>query len=296
MSDFIKKMFYKQRDDFKKLCAERDTRLYMPDSVDVISDISYNNDGLKEHRLDVYRPSDKKDETLPVIVNIHGGGLIMGNKEFNRYFCGRLCSMGFIVYSIEYCLVPEHNFFEQLNDSVTAMNYIGGRIVQDGGDLNHVYAVADSGGANLLVYNVALSGNNNMAKDLSIKPSDLHFNALGLISGMFYTTKFDGIGLFLPPYLYGKKYRKSPFYSYIKPDKSPVIDSLPPCYLVTSHNDNLQHYTLQFEKALRIHNIPCKLDNFAKHSKLTHAFSVFEPFLPESTLVLESMTNFLKLY
>ncbi len=88
MSDFIKKMFYKQRDDFKKLCAERDTRLYMPDSVDVISDISYNNDGLKEHRLDVYRPSDKKDETLPVIVNIHGGGLIMGNKEFNRYFCG----------------------------------------------------------------------------------------------------------------------------------------------------------------------------------------------------------------
>lgn len=27
---------------------------------------------------------------------------------------------------------------------------------------------------------------------------DLHVNALGLISGMFYTSKFDKIGMFLP--------------------------------------------------------------------------------------------------
>ena len=85
--------------------------------------------------LDIYRPEDSQEKILPVIINVHGGGLIIGNKEFNRYFCALLCKKGFLVYSIEYRLVPDCEFYEQLSDFSDAMNFIKDRIVSDHGEV-----------------------------------------------------------------------------------------------------------------------------------------------------------------
>ena len=43
MSQFITKIFYKQRDDFARLCIERDRNLTLPDGITVKSDIPYIN-------------------------------------------------------------------------------------------------------------------------------------------------------------------------------------------------------------------------------------------------------------
>ena len=53
---------------------------------------------------------------------------------------------------------------------------------------------------------------------------------------------------------------------------------------------------INFTKALKKYNMPHKLINFPKNKPLTHAFSVFEPFLAESSETLKLMTNFLKKY
>ncbi len=57
MSQFITKIFYKQRDDFARSCIERDRNLTLPDGITVKSDIPYINDGISAHRLDIYRPA-----------------------------------------------------------------------------------------------------------------------------------------------------------------------------------------------------------------------------------------------
>lgn len=296
MDKFIKKMFYKQREDFEKSCVERDEKYKIPDGVLVTSDIPYINDGSKAHRLDIYRPQNNDKKILPVIVNIHGGGLIIGNKEFNRCFCANVALQGYLVYSIEYSLIPDCNYFQQLHDVSLAMNFIHKRIVSDGGDISHIYGVADSGGANLLLYTVAIQNNPSVSKSFKIKPSTLKLNAVGFISGMFYTNSFDKIGLFLPKYLYGRHYKKRAFAPLINPEHKYIAGSLVPCYLVTSYNDNLRHYTTNFEKALVKYNIPHKLDNYSKNPRLTHAFCVFEPFYQESTDTIISMTDFFKKY
>ena len=36
----------------------------------------------------------KETQILPVIINVHGGGLLLGNKEFNKYFCALLSNEG----------------------------------------------------------------------------------------------------------------------------------------------------------------------------------------------------------
>lgn len=296
MTDPIKKIFYKQRMDFEASTKQRDKELPFPKNVAEIKDIYYSDDHLPAHQLDIFRPADRKSEVLPVIINIHGGGLLMGSKEFNRFFCARLCKTGYMVYSIEYRLVPDCSFFDQLSDVFMAMDYIKQRIADDYGDTANIYACADSGGACLLTYASAMIHNNKLANAAGIKPASIKLNAIGFISGMFYTNRFDKIGLFLPKYLYGRHYKKEAFAPYINPECSDITEYLPPVFMVTSRNDNLRRYTTDFAMALKKHNACHKLINFPKKSSLTHAFSVFEPFLPESTKTIRAMITFFKQY
>lgn len=93
MSNYIETAFMQQRTDFMKTLPDRRKRFSIPDGVDMYLDIEYVNDQNEAHRLDVFRPSESPDKELPIIFNVHGGGLIMGCKEFNRYFCARLSNL-----------------------------------------------------------------------------------------------------------------------------------------------------------------------------------------------------------
>ena len=278
MANIMEKQFYKQRSDFDKSCIERDKKLTMPEGVEYTENIAYANDGNPSHQLDIYRPKDREGEVLPVIINVHGGGLIIGNKGFNKYFCSLLCKKGFLVYSIEYRLIPDCMIYDQFKDVFMGMDYIKGRIKSDGGDESHVYMVGDSGGACLIMYTNAIQNNYEMARAAGVKPSDLHINK---------------IGMFLPKYLYGKNYKKSAFGKYVNPENKELIESLAPVWLVTSHNDYLRKYTLNFENALSKAGKECELIDFPKDKRLTHAFSVFEPFLPESIKTIDMLAKYL---
>ena len=292
MSNYIETAFMQQRTDFMKTLPDRRKRFSIPDGVDMYLDIEYVNDQNEAHRLDVFRPSESPDKELPIIFNVHGGGLIMGCKEFNRYFCARLCKLGYVVFSIEYRLVPEYTFYHQCTDFFQALRY-----VQDYGNLyygktDEIYGVGDSGGAMLLTYCAAMQNNAEMAAAAQVSVCPAPLQALGLISGMFYTNRFDQIGLSLPKYLYGTDYKHSDFAPYVNPTYQKLVQALPPCLLVTSKNDNLHHYTTKFEKALTKYNMPHRLLDFPKNKQLTHAFSVFEHFLPESTQTIQAIAEY----
>ena len=292
MSNYIETAFMQQRTDFMKTLPDRRKRFSIPDGVDMYLDIEYVNDQNEAHRLDVFRPSESPDKELPIIINVHGGGLIMGCKEFNRYFCARLCKLGYVVFSIEYRLVPEYTFYHQCMDFFQALRY-----VQDYGNLyygktDEIYGVGDSGGAMLLTDCAAMQNNAEMAAAAQVSVCPAPLQALGLISGMFYTNRFDQIGLSLPKYLYGTDYKQSDFAPYVNPTYQKLVQALPPCLLVTSKNDNLHHYTTKFEKALTKYNMPHRLLDFPKNKQLTHAFSVFEPFLPESTQTIQAIAEY----
>ena len=292
----MEKIFYKQRADFERSSAARDKELTFPEDVCETKDIRYSEDACDAHRMDIFRPKGREQEILPVIVNIHGGGLVLGNKEYNRFYCARLSEQGFLVYSLEYRLVPDCTIFDQLSDLSLAMEAVRERLSRDQGDVEHVYAVADSGGACLLTYFAAMQNNRELADAAQITPSKLPLRALGLISGMFYTTCFDQIGLFLPKYLYGRNYKQGAFAPYVNPEHPAVVGSLPPCYLVTSKKDHLQRYTLRFKQALADNQVPYRLQNFCKNPQLTHAFSVFFPDLKESGESIQSMVDFFRKY
>ncbi len=291
------KVFLDKRENFNQTSAKREEEMGKPEGVREYDDISYVEDGQAVHKMDIFQPLDCEGKKWPVIINVHGGGMILGNKEFNRHFCAEVCKRGFLVFSIEYSLVPEIQVYTQFEDLTLAMNKIKEMLPQYGGDIEHVYLVGDSGGAYITTYTVAMQKSEALAKAAGIIPAELKVNALGLISGMFYTTKFDEIGLFMPKFLYGEKYKKSAFAPYVNPEHPEIVTSLPPVLLVSSNNDNLKHYTLNFEKALSKHDAEHELLYFGqKNEKLTHAFSVFEPYLEESQETIDKLVQFLQKY
>lgn len=292
MSKWIKNMFYKQRKEFLDTVPDRDREFTFPSDVEEIRNIPYAGDQDPSHRMDVYRAKEFDGRELPVILNIHGGGLILGCKEYNRYFCAQLSKLGYLVFSIEYRLVPDCLFFDQCEDVFTAMRDIERRLPEYHGMQDRIYAVGDSGGAVLLTYCAAMMNSDKLAKAAGVHPASMKLKALGLISGMYYTTRFDKIGLFLPSYLYGSHYKKDAFAPYINPEHPEVVKSLPPCFLTTSAGDYLRHYTLDFEKSLSQNHVSHELMDFSDGKDLPHAFSVVDPFRTESGQLFAAMSGY----
>lgn len=148
-----------------------------------------------------------------------------------------------------------------------------------------VQMVGDSTGAFLTLYTAAIQRNPTLAKASGVRPSYLEIQSMALISGMFYTTGKDSIGMFLPKALYGESDKKHSFYPYLDPSVPAVGLSLPPCLLITSKRDKLYGYTRDLSQALQRCGTPHTLKNYGDDPNLYHAFFVVEPELPESRMV-----------
>lgn len=289
----IKIKLNKEKDELEKWANLQDERFEVPDSIEMIRDIPYLHDDDNYHTIDIFRPKHTP-YGFPVIINIHGGGLLMGNKSQNKGFNIWLSMKGFLVYSIEYSLVPDVMVQDQLNEINKALGFIKNRIYLDGGDLNRISLVGDSAGAFLALYSAAIQNNKTIAKAFNIDSFNLHIETLVLQSGMFYTTKLDKIGFFLRKTLYGTDYKKKTFAKYLNPENDDLLNSLPSMYLMTSQSDHLKHYTLNFAKSLDREGHDYELVCYAKNKNRIHAFSALYPLLDESIEANEMIVNYLK--
>lgn len=295
MGRLLNFIFSKKREDFQRLTEERDGNFKFPDDVVRIKDIGYDK-RYPERRLDVYRPSDTSRK-YPVIVNVHGGGLVMGNKEFNTYFCAQLARLGFIVFSVEYRLIPDTKIYGQWDDVSRAMDFVADVAPAFDGDMSNVYMVGDSAGALLIVYTLALQKNRRFANTANVKPClKLNVNAVALISGMFYTTRLDEIGLFMANAIWGKGFRKRGIRRFTDPGYRGIAKHLPPCYLISSESDTMLHYTMDFAEALSVEGVDRRVCIFREGELLGHAFPVFQPELYESQIAINGIAEFFNQY
>lgn len=281
MGSYLMKMIEKERQSMDAFLKRRESEIIFPDDISLIPDIPYLPDGKEAHRMDIFRPAGKED-VFPVIVNVHGGGLLMGTKEQNRSFCAQLASYGFVIFSLEYSLVPDVRVQEQLAEVSAGMDAVDALLEKYRGDRNRVYVVGDSAGAFLAYYTAAMQKCVGLETAVGTKASSLPIRALGLISGMFYTTKLDEIGIFLPKLFYGKDYKKSAYAPYVNPEHPDILKSLPPVFLMTSGKDKLRRYTLAMDKALTKAGAAHTLVDCGPDPKLEHVFSVLYPEWEES--------------
>lgn len=293
LEKMIRSQTAKQEQQLERFLARHDAEHPFPEDVLLTADVDYLGDGQPCHRMDVFRPRSAAGP-LPVLVNIHGGGFLLGKKEANRLFCADMCRRGFVVFCLEYLLVPDVDIFTVFRALTAGIGRVSEIAANYGGDASKLLLCGDSAGAYLCVYLTAMHKNAAMARAAGVPQLKPDIAALGLISGMFYTTRFDNIGIFLPNMVYGRTWRRSAFRAYIAPENPALIAALPPCFLATGRGDFLRHYSRDFAAALKKNGVQAELLDMDEPEKLAHAFAAMLPETPAAQRVNAAMAAFLK--
>ncbi len=121
--------------------------------VEVIHDVAYDQSGLREHRLDIYRPlalARGEVDNVPIVLYIHGGGFRILSKDTHWVMALAYARRGYLVFNISYRLAPQHRFPTALQDACTALEWVKNNAALYGGDLDRLILAGESAGANLV--------------------------------------------------------------------------------------------------------------------------------------------------
>lgn len=117
-------------------------------AVEVTRDLAYGEH--ERHRLDLFRKPDTRG--APVLVFVHGGGFVAGNKrsaETPFYDnIGTLAALnGFVGVTITYRLAPEHKFPSGVEDLAAVVRWLKANVADYGGDPDRIVLSGQSAGA-----------------------------------------------------------------------------------------------------------------------------------------------------
>ncbi len=268
VSDFIRKSF-KEGDDI------RDAGLTTPEDVVRYDDILYGSDP-KWQVLDVYRPKDRAGEKLPVIVSVHGGGWVYGDKERYQYYCMSLAQRGFAVVNFTYRLAPEFKYPAPLEDTNLVFSWVLAHQEEYDFDTRHIFGVGDSAGGNILGLYCAICTNKEYARKYSFQtPQGFAPQAVALNCGA-YVVDAEQISpneqtlALMADYLPQKGTKEELELLNVV---SHVTEDFPPVFLMTATGDFLKEPTLLMASALTRCSVPFQYHFYGnKDNLLPHVF------------------------
>lgn len=172
------------RKEWKIGDEKRDAGLTTPENIQRYDDLPYGPDPMW-NKLDVYRPKEAKGK-LPVIVNIHGGGWVYGDKELYQFYGMTLAQRGFAVVNFTYRLAPEAKYPAPLEDINHVVIWMYENQDAYGLDMKHVFMVGDSAGGHLCGLYSAICTNPEYAKNYELKvPEEFVPEAVALNCGVY---------------------------------------------------------------------------------------------------------------
>ncbi len=130
-----------------KFAASLVTALCLLASFAQAQTFAYQQGG-NETALDVY--SFEGAQNAPVMVYIHGGAWVAGDKSRVHRKDDFFNNRGYIFISVNYTLVPDATVEGQLEDIDAAIGYIVANVARVGGDPNNISLMGHSAGAHLV--------------------------------------------------------------------------------------------------------------------------------------------------
>lgn len=121
-------------------------------AVDVLRDQTYHDDGTTRLGLDLYRPRGDSDDDAPrpVMIYVHGGAWVIGDKERQGLpMLYHLAERGWLCATISYRLSPRATFPDHLVDVKRAVAWVRAHAAEHGGDASRVFIAGGSAGGHL---------------------------------------------------------------------------------------------------------------------------------------------------
>lgn len=149
-------------------------------------------EGAPDLEITVFRPEHPSSAALPVLVNFHGGGMIVGHRSWEH---GRVIDLverhGVIGVNVEYRLAPEHPYPAGVEDNFAATVWVAehaaklgadpAKLIVMGGSAGGAFAAAvslmarDRGGPNIAGQLLICP----MADNLNNSPASLQYDGIG---------------------------------------------------------------------------------------------------------------------
>ncbi len=119
-------------------------------AVQTTCNIDYWGDGIRRHRLDVYHSRPSRPEKAPVMVYIHGGAWMIGDKrEQGKPMMYELVARGWVCVAVNYRLSPKATWPDHIVDAKRAVAWVKEHIAEYGGDPSFVAVSGGSAGGHL---------------------------------------------------------------------------------------------------------------------------------------------------
>jgi acetyl esterase/lipase len=252
--------------------AVRDAGLKTPKDVERFDDISYGKADEKWQKLDVYRPKKAKGKILPVILSIHGGGWVYGDKDVYQWYCMSLAQRGFAVVNFSYRLAPEYQYPASFEDTSSVASWILKNAGKYGFDTKHIFGVGDSAGGQMLSLFAAALTNPKYKPDFKL-PKGFAFQAIALNCGAY---KMDAentsemstnlMKALLPKHGTKKEMKQLSSYHFVTPD-------YPPVFIMTCPGDFLFNEPETLIPVLKANAVPYIYRVYgSKKNPLAHVF------------------------
>jgi acetyl esterase/lipase len=134
-------------------------------SIATVRNIDYAGDGRRSHRLDVISRRNPPARGAPVLVYIHGGAWVIGDKrEQGLPLLYELARRGWVTVTINYSLSPRATWPDHIVDCKRAVAWVRDHIAEHGGDPGYIAVSGGSAGGHLAAL-LALS-----AGDVAFQP------------------------------------------------------------------------------------------------------------------------------
>jgi acetyl esterase/lipase len=119
-------------------------------SFEVSRNLDYAGDGQRAHRLDIIRRRSDPPSAAPVLVYIHGGAWVIGDKrEQGLPLLYELARRGWVTVTINYRLSPRATWPDHVVDCKRALVWVRNHIAEYGGDPSFVAVSGGSAGGHL---------------------------------------------------------------------------------------------------------------------------------------------------
>jgi len=226
-------------------------------------------------KLRVYHPNARRN--LPIVVNFHGGGFVIGSVDTSDASCRKICHrVECVVVSVEYRRAPEFPFPHGFNDAYLATTWVYQNATAIGGDPSRMVVMGDSAGGNFAAA-VCVQNSNKQQEDfklvqqvliypsVDLRPSIVRPSREQFKNGWFYTPKQSD--QFRHAYMEDMEkdslsFQASPFLF------SGNMSRVPEAFILVAQFDPLRDEGIDYCKKLRDNNINVRLNTY----EVTHGF------------------------
>ena len=260
------------------------------ENISEIKNISYIDDNLIEHKLDIYYRKDKKIK--PIVVDIHGGGFISSYKEMDSLFANYLAQRGYIVFNVNYRLAyPKFNVFDQIDDISNAVKWIIENASKYDGNIDDMYIVGHSAGGVLALAESLLCNDEKMRKDYNIENRNYNYKGIILDCGAlhFYERNIAYWGM--RNMVFPKGYNKMDKYQYLIFEKNNSISTLPKTVILTNEKDELRKMSYYFKDILDNRNVENLLIDSGSDG---HMGIIYTPYSENNQSIINQIDGYYK--